>query len=93
MNEVASPCCGSCEQYGSINEWCSACMTNVIAMDFYCRGKKYEPRNPIPLINVPGVKEMVQKAYRQGVKDRNFYRYDKTIKLLREYMKALEDKR
>jgi len=46
----------------------------------------------IPLIQVPGVKEMVEKAFKRGL---SYTHYDSGAidAEAREYMKALEDKR
>ena len=42
------------------------------------------------LIDVPGVKELVEAAYRAGVIDRVEWPFDTTDDLIAEYMKALE---
>lgn len=97
MNEVASPCCGSCEHYYYDKrmkkyecENIDVPAQNEIMPQGICAGNHYSPRNPILLIHVPGVKEMVEKTYRQGVKDRSFYREDKVNRLTKGFMKALE---
>ena len=64
-NQVAAPCCGSCEH-------CKTCIHGVrcyertpyliIALGNSClEGRKHKPRNPIPIIQLPGVKELIKK--------------------------------
>jgi len=96
MNEVASPCCGSCKKagYNSGVLYCGVSHFSVAPYDS-CPEKRpmqrYEPLAPIPLIDIPGVREMVERAYRDGVKDGHFYRFDKPRQLAKEYIKSLED--
>ncbi len=59
-NQVAAKCCGSCEHYEPVGEFCEPQNTDVFATDFYCGGNDYSPRNPIPIISIPGVKELVE---------------------------------
>ena len=105
-NQVAAPCCGSCEH----------CKGSAIGLRCYERtpyevtglrnscmeGRNYSPCNPIFIIDIPGVKELVEGVYKEGFKvgyetgdhdkaypeSANAYR---TIKFYK-YMKALEDK-
>ena len=104
MNEVASPCCGSCKHFyydDNVHDFCchniKADPYNVATAESMCT-KAYSPRNPIPLINVPGVKEMVEKAYRDGYVEAfgvetSGYLDTYLTNSAYEYMKALEDKR
>jgi len=104
MNEVASPCCGSCKHFyydDNVHDFCchniKADPYNVATAESMCT-KAYSPRNPIPLINVPGVKEMVAKAYRDGFRqgidiDKDNYAEVYEENNIYEYMRALEDKR
>jgi|GEM_PF-5564438 len=62
INQVAAPCCGSCEH----------CKGSAIGLRCYERtpyevtglrnscmeGRNYSPCNPIPIIDIPGVKEL-----------------------------------
>ena len=70
-NEVASPCCGSCKYSYLGFERSLFCHSPhkgeiPIRLDKLCCDDGYKPLNPIPLINVPGVKEIVEAAYRTG---------------------------
>jgi hypothetical protein len=57
-----------------------------------CADNHYSPRNPIPLIAVPGVKEMVEEAYRQALYDLGFKESKEHIDwMVSEYIQALED--
>ncbi len=101
-NQAAAPCCGSCSLWQYHHEWCSKNNKYVEAHYLYCQGNYYIPRNPIPIIDIPGVKELVEGVYKEGFKvgyetgdhdkaypeSANAYR---TIKFYK-YMKALEDK-
>ena len=69
MNEVASPCCGSCgwycwnsylEKYTCHNpEIVKQHKQNDFIPESLCVPSYYSPRNPIPITNLPGVKELV----------------------------------
>ena len=100
-NQVAAPCCGSCEH-------CKTCIHGVrcyertpyliIALGNSClEGRKYKPVNPIPIIELPGVKEMVEAAFGEGLHygfewDLDYPAPPKFQKMVSKYMKALEAK-
>ena len=98
-NQVVAECCGSCREctedlfcclrlpYEHVRFWQIKCLY----------GDKYSPTNPISVIDLPGVKELVKKAYRAGAElDEEEYFYKNAEGYVDgkadEYMKALEDK-
>jgi len=114
-NQVAAPCCGSCDQFRwSDGKGVYICLDPEVEKQdvYYLVGTHslpplpdcYIPRNPIPIIELPGVKEMVEaayrEAYRQGFQDgkecgeENSEDYKKAYEdnYVYEYMKALEAK-
>ncbi len=104
MNKVASPCCGSCRYWDYHYKVCSE-ITKMHGMyvipisdpaQYTCDGEYYFPRNPIPIVEIPGVKELVEEAYLSGLiqGEKNDIRDSLTSgDLVAEYMKALEDKK
>ena len=70
INQVAAPCCGSCEH----------CKGSAIGLRCYERtpyevtglrnscmeGRNYSPCNPIPITDLPGVKELIKCAWAEG---------------------------
>ena len=99
-NQIAAPCCGSCEHYcwtTSIKDYSCHAFLNAASMEGCCTGDNYSPRNPTPIIDIPGVKELVEEAYRSGVKESKEWPLDKIDDLTAEYMdfvcyEPLEDK-
>jgi len=90
MKELASPCCGSCEHqrrqiFRDCRHWDCIRFADNGHID------NYSPRNPIPLIQVSGVREMVKEAWQDGYQAH--IDYPDMPSLVGEYMKALEDKR
>ncbi len=70
-NQIAAPCCGSCEHcdYDLCDRTWYCCAKelekqSVTNRDYLCEGNYYLPRNPIPIIDIPGVKELVEAACR-----------------------------
>ncbi len=71
MNEVASECCGSCEWYcwnGRLlkhnchnPEIVKQQKQNTFKPESLCVPNYYSPRNPIPITDLPGVKELEAK--------------------------------
>ena len=97
-NQVAASCCGSCGKagYNSGVLFCGVSHTSRKPWDICPQAiprQDYSPRNPIPIIDIPGVKEMVEKAYRAGAKERRLGYHHEVNDVVDEYMKALEDKR
>ena len=71
MNEVASPCCGSCthfyyseiaKTYGCHNRKAVFLFGACFPAD-ECSGNHYSPRNPIPITDLPGMSEIAH-AYK-----------------------------
>ena len=86
INQVAAPCCGSCEKagYNSGVLFCGVSHTSRKPWDVCPQAKHrqdYSPRNPIPIIDIPGVKELVEGAYRAALEA-----------VVENVTKALEDK-
>lgn len=102
MNKIASECCGSCEHWDMPKRKCGVDPEIVFVDydDYSCNREDYSPRNPIPIIDIPGVKELVEKAYRDGFEEgqeyenTSEYSFDKVFEdnSTYEYMKALEDR-
>ena len=110
MNEVAAECCGSCKYFyydkTTNGNCCHYKRATLMYMTSFphrlCAANYYKPRNPIPIIDIPGVKELVEGVYKEGFKvgyetgdhdkaypeSANAYR---TIKFYK-YIKSLEDK-
>ncbi len=63
MNEAAAECCGSCEYWNGFwrdsFRFCSEHNVYAEANHFNCEGEDYSPRNPIPITDLPVVKELV----------------------------------
>ncbi len=62
--QVASPCCGSCKNWDMPRRKCGMDAT-IIFVDYddcSCNRDNYSPRNPIPIVEIPGVKELVKAA-------------------------------
>ncbi len=105
-NQVAAPCCGSCKYFYYDQEANSDLCHNKKATLMYkmsishrlCAGGYYSPRNPILLTCLSEVKELEEKAYREGVDDCIKELANLPINQVQidnmtyEYMKALEDK-
>ncbi len=103
MSEVASECCGSCGWY-CWNSYLSKynCHNSEIVKqhkqdDFIpeslCSPNYYSPRNPLPIIDLPGVKELIETAYRAGcMKGGEWLNGVREQEALDEYIKALEAK-
>ncbi len=83
MNKVASPCCGSCEWY-CWNSYLSKynCHNpeivkqhkqNSFKPESLCLPNYYSPRNPIPIIDLPGMSEIAHayKAIAEAYKTDN----------------------
>ncbi len=94
-NQIASPCCGSCEWYcwnGRLLKY--TCHNpeivkqhkqNSFKPESLCVPNYYSPCNPILITDLPEVKELIEITYRAGV-------IDTIDDLVAEYMKALGDK-
>jgi len=108
MTEIASPCCGSCEWFcwnGSLLKYnchnpeiVKQHKHNSMGTEGLCLPSYYSPRNPIPLIKLSGVKELVEKAYRDGYVEAfgvetSGYLDSYLTNSVYEYMKALEAKK
>ena len=104
-NQVAAPCCGSCKFFYYDEEAHSDNCHNEKATLMYkmsishriCAGGYYTPRNPIPIIELPGVRELVKSAFGEGLHDGIEWDLDypappKFQKMVSKYMKALEAK-
>jgi len=104
MNKVAAPCCGSCKIWNDHYHFCREHSITTEAYYVKCE-EGYSPRNPIPLISIPGVKELVEKAYGAGYKDGfesgsddflnpDYAKYANAYRThsFYKYIKALEDK-
>ncbi len=103
MNEVASPCCGSCGWYcwnGRLLKY--TCHNpeivkqhkqNSFKPESLCVPNYYSSRNPIPITDLPRVKELIEAAYRAGcLKGGEWLNGAREQEALDEYMKALENK-
>ncbi len=109
MNKVASECCGSCGWYcwNSYLENYNCHNSEIVKQhkqdDFIpeslCVPNYYSPRLPILITDLPGVKELVEAAYRAGFRDgagcgenntNHLKRYEENS--VYEYMKALKAK-
>ena len=107
-NQVAAPCCGSCDQFRwSDGKGVYICLDPEVEKQdvYYLVGTHslpplpdcYIPRNPIPIIELPGVKEMVEAAFGEGLHygfewDLDYPAPPKFQKMVSKYMKALEAK-
>jgi len=99
-NQVAAPCCGSCEHWSDAYGLCGQARrlpVRVTRDGYFCKGVNYTPRNPIPLISVPGVKEMVIDAFKSGMAvDADSYifpyRDDYMVEMADKHVAALEAK-
>jgi len=110
-NQVAAPCCGSCDQFRwSDGKGVYICLDPEVEKQdvYYLVGTHslpplpdcYIPRNPIPIIQLPGMKWMIEAAYRTGFRngwDCSAKDDDRYINLDEEnnaykYMRALEAK-
>jgi len=102
MNKIAGLCCGSCRYFECREDWYACYLEYDQVLDDDLSDWEqdnpknadetclcYTPRNPIPPISVPGVKEMVMEAFRKGL---SYTHYDsESINAeTKEYMKALE---
>ncbi len=101
MNKVASECCGSCEHYKNNSRFPCAKYHNYVRIgELCCYGEHYSPCNPIPIIDLPEVKELIEAAYRKGFQDgvdcgrESGEHYTKAYEEnnVYEYMKTLENK-
>ncbi len=100
-NQVAAPCCGSCEHDKGATQGCTRyyCI-RYPGNDWESQNVQdfYSSRNPIPIIDIPGVKELVEKAYKAGLIEGvdgerdNIYASITIGELADRYIKALEDK-
>ncbi len=108
MNKVAIPCCGSCKYFYYNKTVGGNCCHSKRAIMLYltsfperiCAANYYKPRNPIPIIDLSGVKELIEAAYRAGYQEVldlvkptfSLYRDIKDFEdnYVYEYMKALE---
>ena len=99
-NQVAAECCGSCREctedlfcclrlpYEHVRFWQIKCLY----------GDKYSPTNPISVIDLPGVKELVEKAFIAGLVEGveaergHIYAAITVGDAAKEYIKSLEDK-
>ena len=103
-NQVAAPCCGSCEQFRwSDGKGVYICLDPEVEKQdvSYLVGTHslpplpdcYIPRNPIPLLKLPGVKELVEKAWMCGCdRGMDWGTPSHYKRALAKYMKALEAK-
>ena len=99
-NQVAAPCCGSCEHWSDAYGLCGQARrlpVRVTRDGYFCKGVNYTPRNPIPIIELPGVKEMVEASFREGLhygfeEDGDYPAPLKVDQMVSEYMEALEAK-
>ena len=99
-NQVAAPCCGSC-QCCSSSSFGHRCYERSpyeivgLGQTECLPDRKYKPRNPIPIIELPGVRELVEAAWRNGFQEGRGLAGAKYPELYEdnyvfEYMKALE---
>ncbi len=108
-NQIAAECCGSCGWYcwnGRLLKY--TCHNpeivkqhkqNTFKPESLCVPNYYSPRNPIPIIDIPGVKKLVEKAFRNGMRwdpeDFSDDRLDYDTfenNSAKEYLKGIEDK-
>ncbi len=108
MNKVAIPCCGSCKYFYYNKTVGGNCCHSKRAIMLYltsfperiCAANYYKPRNSIPIIDLSGVKKLIEAAYRKGFQDgvdcgrESGEHYTKAYEEnnVYEYMKALEAK-
>jgi hypothetical protein len=110
-NQIAAPCCGSCEWYcwnGRLLKYnchnpeiVKQHKQNSFKPESLCQPIYYTPRNPSPLIAVPGVREIAEEAYREGYDqgigdgpdypENTDYEANYLNNSVCDYMKALED--
>ena len=77
MNQIASPCCGSCKYFSYNKTVGRNCCNYKRAIMLYltsfperiCAVNYYKPRNPISIIDLPGVKKLIEAAYIAGLTD------------------------
>ena len=100
-NQVAAECCGSCKYFyydqGANSDLChnkkATLMYKMSISHRLCAENLYSPRNPIPIIDIPGVKELVKDAWSAGcLKGGDCSTLAQEQKSLDNYIKALEDK-
>ena len=105
-NQVAAPCCGSCKYFyydKTTNDNCchyrKAILMYMTSFPYrLCAANYYIPRNPIPIIDIPGVKELVEKAFIAGLVEGveaergHIYAAITVGDAAKEYIKSLEDK-
>jgi len=72
-NQVAAPCCGSCKHVGmgfSYSNPSAVCWAGdkafAVQLGILRCKNNYTPRNPISIIDIPGVKELVKCAWAEG---------------------------
>ncbi len=110
MNKVAIECCGSCKYFSYNKTVGRNCCNYKRAIMLYltsfperiCAANYYKPRNPISIIDLPGVKKLIEAAYRAGYQEVldlvkpsfSLYRDIKDFEdnYVYEYMKTLEVK-
>ena len=93
---IAAPCCGSCLHWNDNHQYCKEHNEYAQGSHLNCEGEDYSPRNPIPITDLPGVKELIEAAYKAGF-DEGYnhpvtadYSYIYRDNYACEYIKALE---
>lgn len=91
-NQVAAPCCGSCLHWDDNHQYCKEHNDYAQGSHLNCEGEDYSPRNPIPIIDLPEVKELIEVAYRAGFNEADPWPHSKKVMdwYVSEYIKALE---